>query len=69
MESLKFHTGIAINRNEGCIRHTLSASILSYSAWVPKNRIANTQPRLMSLDPDTLTDLGVGSKLRAILHL
>src|SRR5207342_3634398 len=35
-----------IDQDEGRIHHTLSASILSYSAWVPKNRIANTQPHL-----------------------
>jgi hypothetical protein len=29
---------IAIDQNQGCIHHTVSASILSYSLWVPKKR-------------------------------
>ena len=31
---------IAIDQYHGCIHHTVSASMLSYSACVPKNRIA-----------------------------
>jgi hypothetical protein len=27
---------IAVDQDQGCIHHTVSASILSYSAWVPK---------------------------------
>ena len=36
---------IAINQDQGCIHHTVSASVLSYSLWVPKNRIATTPAR------------------------
>jgi len=36
---------IAINQDQGCIHHTVSASILSYSPWVPKNRIATAPAR------------------------
>src|SRR5260370_40638523 len=31
---------IAVDQDHSCIHHTVSASILSYSACVPKNRIA-----------------------------
>src|SRR3984893_17729191 len=30
---------IAIDHDQSCIHHTVSASILSYSAWLPKNRL------------------------------
>src|ERR1700722_35526 len=32
--------GIAINQDQGRIHHTVSASILSYWAWLPKSRTA-----------------------------
>ena len=32
----------AIDHDQGCVHHTVSASILSYSAWAPKKRIAKT---------------------------
>src|SRR6266851_9752264 len=34
---------IAIDQVQGCIHHTVSASILSYSLWVPKKRIAKAR--------------------------
>ena len=33
---------IAVDQNQSCIHHTVSASILSYSLWVPKNLMART---------------------------
>jgi hypothetical protein len=33
---------VAVDQDQGGIHHTLSASISSYSEWVPKNRIART---------------------------
>src|SRR6516225_528071 len=32
--------GIAVDQDQGRFHHTVSTSILSYSAWLPKNRIA-----------------------------
>src|ERR1700722_4098384 len=33
---------VAVDHDQGGIHHTVSASMLSYSAWLPKNRIART---------------------------
>src|ERR1700719_2612848 len=33
---------IVFNHNQSCVHQTVSASISSYSAWVPKNRTAIT---------------------------
>jgi hypothetical protein len=51
----------SVNQDEDRIDHT---PILSYSAWVPRSRIANNQPHLMGLDPNRWQTLGVESKLK-----
>jgi len=42
---------VAVDQNQGCIHHTISAAILSYSPWVPKNRIARTPADIGGLRP------------------
>jgi hypothetical protein len=33
---------LTVDQDQGCIHHMVSASISSYSEWIPKNRIATT---------------------------